>query len=124
MTPKPSTVDDYIKDLPRPGSDRVTALRELIQSVAPDLDEDLKWGSPAYLHTDGVIMLVLSAHKAHANVVFTPSTRESFAAELTSFSTGKGSIKLPYYHEIPTELIGRMIRHRIGEYENEGVKWM
>lgn len=42
-------------------------------------------GSPAYLHPDGVIMFVLSAHTSHANVVFTPSTREHFSAELTGF---------------------------------------
>lgn len=124
MTAKRNNVDEYISGLPRPGRDRATALRDLIRSVAPDLVEDLKWGSPAYLHPDGVIMLALSAHKAHANVVFTPSTRERFTEELTAFSTGKGSVKLPYDDDIPADLLGRMIRHRIREYESEGVKWM
>lgn len=124
MTARPSTVGDYIDALPDPAGDRMTALRELIHAAAPDLVEDLKWGAPAYLHADGVIMLMMSAHKAHASVAFTPSTRESFAAELGAFSTGKGSITLPYDHDIPTDLLGRMVRYRVREYENDGVKWM
>jgi hypothetical protein len=48
MTPKPSTVSGYIDALPKPASDRIAILRELIQSAAPDLVEDLKWGAPAY----------------------------------------------------------------------------
>ena len=124
MTPKANTVDDYINGLPTVASDRVTALRELIGSVAPELIEEVKWGSPAYLHPDGVIMLIVSAHKAHANIAFTPSTRDSFSGELTAFNTGKGSVKLPYDDDIPADLLGRMIRHRIREYEVDGVKWM
>lgn len=124
MTARPSTVNDYVDALPDPAGDRMAALRELIRSAAPDLVEDIKWGAPAFLHADGVIMLMMSAHKAHVSVAFTPSTRESFAAELGAFGTGKGSIKLGYDDDIPTDLLARMIRHRIREYEDDGVKWM
>ncbi len=54
--------------------------------------------------------------------------REALVARVVSRVVANcGPCRLGSYqlrHDIPTELIGRMIRHRIGEYENEGVKWM
>ena len=67
---------------------------------------------------------MFAGYKKHANVVFTPSTKKAFADRLLDFDTGKGSIKLPYDDEIPTELLTEMIAHRIREFEVDGVKWM
>jgi uncharacterized protein YdhG (YjbR/CyaY superfamily) len=72
----------------------------------------------------GSILFVFAGYKRHANFVFTPSTKEAFADRLQDFDTGKGSIKLPYDDEIPTELLTEMIAHRIREFEVDGVKWM
>lgn len=51
-------------------------------------------------------------------------TKDAFADRLQDFDTGKGSIKLPYDGEIPTELLTEMITHRIREFEVDGVKWI
>ncbi|GGC29736.1 hypothetical protein GCM10010974_10400 [Brevibacterium sediminis] len=67
---------------------------------------------------------MFAGYKKHANVVSTPSTKDVFADRLQDFDTGKGSIKLPYDGEIPTELLTEMIAHRIREFEVDGVKWM
>lgn len=125
MNHKPTNLQQYLDRLEPPAKETINKLRALATRTAPQLAEQLKWGSPAYVHPDGVIMFILSAHRAHANIVFTPSTRESFDSELTSFETGKGSVKLPYpVEELSEALLGRMIRHRIREYEHDGVKWM
>jgi uncharacterized protein YdhG (YjbR/CyaY superfamily) len=71
-----------------------------------------------------VILFMLSAHKAHASVAFTPSTREAFAEQLTGFETGKGTVKLPYDQPPPTALLKAMIEHRVIEFERDGMKWM
>lgn len=117
-------VDAYFANLPTPAAELTGALRDLARAAAPELTEELKWGSPAYLHPRGVIMLVIAAYSAHANIVFTPSTKDAFAVDLAPFATGKGSIKLPYGSNLPTDLLRRMIRFRINEYETGGVKWM
>lgn len=117
-------VDAYFARLPAPAAELTGALRDLVRAAAPELTEELKWGAPAYLHPRGVIMLVIAAYRAHANIVFTPSTKDAFAADLTSFVTGKGSIRFPYGSNLPTDLLERMIRFRINEYERGGVTWM
>ena len=121
---KPTTVDEYIAGFPARAAARLEELRELSRHAAPNATEALKWGHPAMVHSAGTILFVYSAHTHHANITFTPSTREAFAEELAGFDTGKGSVKLPYDDPVPVELLQRMIVHRIREFEDDGVKWM
>lgn len=118
------TVEEYYLGLAPPARQFTLALRGVIRIEAPELTEELKWGTPAFLHPGGVIMVVIAAHRAHANIVFTPSTKEAFAEELAGFATGKGSIRLRYGLPLPEELVRRMVRFRVREYEEQGVKWM
>ncbi|GAA4283466.1 hypothetical protein GCM10022261_09970 [Brevibacterium daeguense] len=117
-----ATVDEYIESFPAEKRTRLRELRMLSQTCAPGAVESLKWGSPAYsLNT---ILFVFAGYTNHVNFVFTPSTREAFAAELSPFKTGKGSVQIPYSEPVPEELLGRMIEHRIREYKEDGVLWM
>ncbi|WP_031469679.1 iron chaperone, partial [Sciscionella sediminilitoris] len=99
-------------------------LRALADEAVPEAHVAIKWGAPAWHHQSGTILFVISGHAKHANFTFTPSTRAAFAAELTGFSTGKGSVKLPYGEPVPTELLRRMIAFRVREHEVDGVQWM
>lgn len=119
-----SSVEDYINKFSPPARQLLEELRRLSQTSAPDADEQLKWGQPAYVHADGVILFVFSGHKNHANFTFTPSTKEAFVADLRDFKTGKGSVSLAYDAEPPAELLGRMIAYRLREHEDDGVGWM
>ncbi|WP_114854872.1 iron chaperone [Brachybacterium sp. YJGR34] len=121
---KPTTVEEYIAEHEEPAGEVLRELRALSREVVPAAAEELKWGSPAIVHPRGTILLVYSAHRRHANITFTPSTREAFAAELTTFETGKGSVKLFYDRPVPRELLRRMIAHRLEEFERRGVLWM
>lgn len=119
-----TTVDEYIDVLQGPAREQLEALRAVAQRAAPEAAEAIRWGSPAYLHPSGTILFVLSAHTKHANIVFTPSTKEAFVDELRNLETGKGSVKLPYGDPVPAELLTRMIHHRIREHVDDGVTWM
>jgi uncharacterized protein YdhG (YjbR/CyaY superfamily) len=121
---KPRSVDEYIESLSGPARQRMSQLRELALAAAPEATETLKWGDPAYVHPSGVILFILSGHRAHANFVLTPTTREAFDDELAEYETGKGSVKLPYDRPVPTDLLTRMVHHRIREHEVEGIKWL
>lgn len=122
--PKPATIDDYVSAIPEPARARVIEIRELCRSGAPHAIEAIRWGHPAYLHPEGVILFMFSAHKAHASLAFTPSTRSAFADELAAYRTGKGTVTVAYDAPLPTALLHRMIQFRIREYEHAGVKWM
>ena len=122
--PKPTTIDDYIEEAPAAGREPLNQLRALCRKAAPHAVEQIKWGHPAYVHPDGVILFMFSAHRAHASFAVTPTTREAFADELGRFRTGKGTVALPYESAMPRDLLRRMIRFRTREYGDDGVKWM
>jgi uncharacterized protein YdhG (YjbR/CyaY superfamily) len=122
--PKPSTIDDYIDQSPDAGRRQLQDLRALCRKGAPEAVEQIKWGHPAYVHPDGVILFMFSGHTAHASFAVTPTTREAFADELGSFRTGKGTVALPYDSALPQNLLHRMIKFRVHEYEDHGIKWM
>ena len=84
---KAVTIDDYIALAPEAGRSLLERLRALCQDAAPRAAEQIKWGHPAYVHPDGVILFMFSAHKAHASLAFTPSTKTAFADELAAYRT-------------------------------------
>ncbi len=55
---------------------KLIELRKIIRETLPGTDEDLKWGAPATLDRDGMILVVFSGHKQHMNLVCTPSTKK------------------------------------------------
>lgn len=122
--PKPRTIDVYIDQSPDAGRRQLQELRALCRKVAPEAVEQIKWGHPAYVHPDGVILFMFSAHKAHASFAVTPTTREAFADELGRFRTGRGTVALPYDSALPRNLLQRMIQFRVHEYEDHAIKWM
>ena len=120
---KPKTADEYIDNFPEAQKAKLAELRKIIRTALPDTTEVLKWGAPATIDKDGMILIVFSGHKHHMNLVGTPSTREAFESELSSYETGKGSIKLPYDKPLPTKLIKDFVLYRAKEYRESGVKW-
>jgi uncharacterized protein YdhG (YjbR/CyaY superfamily) len=121
---RPQSTDDYLEGFSGQDRELLERLRTLAQEAAPQATEAIKWGCPAWVHPSGTILFMISGHAKHANITFTPSTREAFDADLADFSTGKGSIKLPYGQPVPDDLLRRMITFRVREHEDDGVLWM
>ncbi len=120
---KPRTVEEYIKNFSGQQKAKLIELHDIVKKALPDTNETLKWGSPAVLDDDGMILLVFSGHKDHMNLVVTPSTKQALQDELSNYETGKGSVKLPYDKPLPVLLIQKMAQYRAQEYRVHGVKW-
>lgn len=120
---KPQTVDDYIDSFPENQKAKLAELRQIIRSVLPDTHEELKWGAPATVENDGMILVIFSGHKHHMNLVATPSTKQAFEKELAGYETGKGSVKLLYDRPLPAKLIEKIVIYRAKEYRDSGIKW-
>jgi len=121
---KPKTVDEYLDSFTGAQKAKLAELRKIIRDTLPDTVEALKWGSPATLDKDGMILVVFSGHKQHINLVGTPSTKEALEKDLAGYETGKGSVKLAYDRPLPEALIKKIVKYRADEYRNHGVKWM
>ena len=121
---KPKTVDEYLDGFTSEQKAQLTKLRQIIRETLPDTDEALKWGAPATLDKDGMILIVFSGHKQHMNIVGTPSTKDALEKDLIGYETGKGSVKLAYDKPLPESLIKKMVKYRADEYRKHGVKWI
>lgn len=121
---RPETVAEYIEGFTGPARDMLAQLCTLAREAVPAASEAIKWGAPAWVHPSGTILFMVSGHAKHANVTFTPSTREAFDTDLTDFDTGKGTVKLRYGQPVPVDLLRRMMAFRLREHENDGVLWM
>jgi uncharacterized protein YdhG (YjbR/CyaY superfamily) len=121
---RPRTIDEYLEGFTGQARELLEQLRELARGAVLEASEAIKWGHPAWVHPSGTILFMISGHAKHANIVFTPSTREAFDGDLAGFTTGKGSINLPYGQPLPGDLLRRMIAFRVREHEDNGVLWM
>lgn len=120
---KPKTVDEYIDTFPENKKEKLIELRKLVRSTLPDTHEMLKWGAPAAVENDGMILAVFSGHKQHMNFVVTPSTKQAFESDLSEYESGKGSIQLAYDKPLPIALLEKMLIYRAEEYRENGVNW-
>lgn len=119
-----TTINDYISTKPEEVQARLESIRKIAHEAIPQVEEAVKWGSPAFLHPDGMILAVMAAYKNHINVTVTPSALQANADIFKDFDLGKGSVKIPHDVEIPSNLIKTLIEYRYNEYTESGVKWM
>ena len=121
---KPKSVGEYMDTFSREQKTKLIELHTIIRATLPETDEALKWGSPATIDKDGMILIIFSGHKQHINLVVTPSKRQALENDLVNYETGKGSVKLSYDKPLPVALIKKIIRYRAEEYRKYGVGWM
>lgn len=119
---KPTTVDQYIDAAPADARVRLVELRECLQKVAPDAEEGLKWGNPAF--TQKRVLFAFAAYKNHINFYPTPAVIEAFKSELGEYHTTDAALQLPLDQPMPFELIEKLAQHRLKEVLKNDAKWM
>jgi uncharacterized protein YdhG (YjbR/CyaY superfamily) len=108
-------IDQYINTFPGEVQDRLKQVREEIRKQAPEAEESMSYGMPAYkLH--GKPLVYFAGYKNHIGFYATPTGHEAFAGELSKYKQGKGSVQFPLNEELPLDLIRRIVEFRVGEH--------
>ena len=123
--PKRSSVDDFfarLNDVERP---HLETLRKLSRDADRQAREKLKWNLPVYVRDENTSLWMLQNFKNHCSLRFPPPffATQKAAVEAAGYETGAGFIKLPYDCELPTGLLGALLRARVEEYEATGAGW-
>jgi uncharacterized protein YdhG (YjbR/CyaY superfamily) len=118
---KPKTIGEYIKSVPKESREKLREIRACIRKAAPDAEESLKWGRPAFSYKQ--ILVMFAGYKHHIGFYPTPSAVKAFAKLLKKFKTAKGSIQFPLDKPLPTALIRRITAFRVREYTEQDRKW-
>ena len=113
-SPGANAVDAYLRKLPPRFRATLEALRKTIRAAAPDAEEVLSYGMPAF-RQDG-ILLYYAAFKDHCSLFPGSATvRRRFAAELKPFLGGKGTVRFTPDRPLPARLVTRIVKARVAE---------
>lgn len=116
MDLKTSSVNAYISSFPENIQPKLEQIRKLILEMAPDAEEFISYGMPAY-KLNGKRLAYFAGNKKHVGFYPYPTGVDEFKkhADSESFVTTKGGIQLPYDRELPVALIRKVMQFRIQE---------
>jgi len=106
-------IDDYIASFGSHIREILKTIRSAITSVAPDAEECISYGMPAFRYHG--VLVYFAAAKNHIGFYPTPSGVEAFKKYLKPYKTSKGAIQFPIDKPIPLELIKKIVQFRVDE---------
>ena len=113
---KAASVAEYIAGHAPALRKRLAEVRAIIRRGAPDAEEKISYGIPAYL-LEGRL-LYFAAHTEHIGVYpVTAALRRELGEELAPFvsKTAKSTIRLPHDRPLPKGLLARVVKARVRE---------
>ena len=105
---KPQTIDEYIAAQDEALQPRLREVRAILHTAIPDAEERISWSMPTYWKGRNIIHF--AASKRHLGLYPGGEATAVFAEALKGFDVSKGTIRLPWNKELPTELIQRIAR--------------
>ena len=106
-----NAVDKYLEGFPQEVQNQLGQLRQIIRLAAPEADEVISYGMPAYKWKG--ILVYFAGYKSHIGFYPTSSGIEAFKSELTGFKWSKGTIQFPVGQPLPIGLITRIVKFRM-----------
>lgn len=109
-------INEYLKDVPKDFLPKIKEMRALVNALVPKRVESIKYGMPT-IELGGKNFIHYASMKGHLGFYPTPSGVKAFEEELIKkgISHSKGCIRFPYDKPLPTLLIKKIIKLRLGE---------
>lgn len=108
-------VDAFFAALPDQTRTALENLRRAIAAAAPDAEESINYGVPAFKYR-GRPLVSLGAAKNHCSFyVQSLAVMEAHRDELASFDTSKGTVRFAPDAPLPDALVATLVRARMAE---------
>lgn len=118
MPSKPTTIDEYLAELPKDRRAILEDLRATIKSAAPNAAEVISYGIPAF-RVEGEVVGGFAAFRNHYSYFpFSGAVVDQFADDLTDYDTAKGTIHFTAQHPLPADLVRRMVEAHIAAHRS------
>ena len=113
MDAKPviTNVDEYIAQFAAPVQERLSQMRAACRAGAPEANEILSYGMPAYYQNGNLVYF--GAAKSHIGFYPTPLGVDTFADEFAKYEGAKGSVQFPNDQPLPLDLVTRVTAKRV-----------
>jgi uncharacterized protein YdhG (YjbR/CyaY superfamily) len=112
-----SEMNDYLDGLAQDEKEALARVRAVVTRVAPDAEEGVSYGMPAYLYA-GRPLLGFRAAKRHLSVFpFSPAAVEAVEDRLEGFELSKGTIRFTTDRPVPEDVLADLILARKDEID-------
>jgi uncharacterized protein YdhG (YjbR/CyaY superfamily) len=107
-----SAMDDYLDGLPPAHKAALARVRAVVEEVAPEAEEGVSYGMPAFLLA-GRPLLGFGAAKKHLSVFpFSPAAIEAVKDRLEGFNLSKGTIRFSPSTPVPEDVLADLVQAR------------
>lgn len=118
--PSDPDVDAYLAALPEAQRSLLQHVREVIARVAPDAEEAISYGMPAF-RRGGRFFLSYAAWKRHCSIYpLTDGFLAAHRAELEGFGRTKGSLHFTPERPLPDHLLEALVRDEVARAKSKG----
>ena len=117
----PTSVDNYLAEVPLEARATLEKLRKTIKAVVPRAVEVISYQIPTF-KLDGRMLVSYAAFKDHCSFFPGAAPIKAHEAELKSYQTSKGTIRFPTSKPLPATLVRKLVKTRIKENEARAKK--
>jgi uncharacterized protein YdhG (YjbR/CyaY superfamily) len=106
-------IDAYLASLDEPNQSTLRQLRDTIASIAPDAEQCISYGMPAF-RLEGKVIAGFAVFKNHLSYFpHSGSVLAELPDEMASYATSKGTLQFPIDTPLPPTLVATLIAVRI-----------
>jgi uncharacterized protein YdhG (YjbR/CyaY superfamily) len=106
-------IDHYHSFFPENVSCLLDSLRSAIKQTAPNAEETISYGMPAFKQNK--VLIYYAVNKNHIGIYPGSGAIVYFKKELEKYTTSKGAIQIPLATPIPVGLINKLVKYRMTE---------
>ena len=117
----PTSVDNYLAEVPTEARATLEQLRKTIKAVVPRAVEVISYQIPTF-KLDGRMLVSYAAFKDHCSFFPGAAPIKAHEDELKSYQTSKGTIRFPTSKPLPATLVRKLVKTRIKENEARAKK--
>jgi uncharacterized protein YdhG (YjbR/CyaY superfamily) len=117
----PTSVDNYLAEVPLEARATLEQLRKTIKAVVPRAVEVISYQIPTF-KLDGRMLVSYAAFKDHCSFFPGAAPIKAHEDELKSYQTSKGTIRFPTSKPLPATLVRKLVKTRIKENEARAKK--
>jgi uncharacterized protein YdhG (YjbR/CyaY superfamily) len=111
----PKTIDEYLASVNANHRDALQKIREVIHAVAPNAEECISYGIPAF-RLNGRSLVFFGAWANHCALYpGSAATLKKFRNELRDFQTSKGTLRFSPDNPLPVALVKKLIKARVAQ---------
>jgi uncharacterized protein YdhG (YjbR/CyaY superfamily) len=114
----PSTVpevDEFLANLPNDQRDALQELRETIRLAAPEAEERIGYGVPAFYYKKRPLVSYAAGKNHCAFYVQSPAVMEAHEVELADYERSKGTVRFQADSPLPATLVETLVKARMAE---------